>query len=484
MQVSVFNTLTQRKEILEPVREGQIGMYVCGPTVYDMSHIGHARAYVAYDVIARFLRYLGYKVTYVRNFTDVDDNIIRKAKALGKSSQEVAEMFISEFRADMGALGVENPDVEPKVTDHIPEVISLIEKIVKNGMAYVSDGDVYFSVRNFPEYGKLSKRNLDSLEAGARVEPGVRKKDPLDFVLWKAAKPGEPQWDSPWGKGRPGWHIECSAMSAKYLGETFDIHAGGKDLVFPHHENEIAQSEAASGKPFVRVWLHNGFVQIDNEKMSKSLGNFLTVREIVGRFEGETLRYFLLGTHYRNPINFSDPLLVDAQKRVEYLYETLAKTDQRLEGKEKTSGTILEEEKVKSIRQEFFNSLGNDFNTAEALGVLSEAFSLMNELVEKPKSKDKASVTRTLFKLREDVGHMGEVLGLFQQAPQPFLLQLREKKAREKGIDAQIVEELLNSRQQARQQKDFAAADQVREKLKAMGVELMDTPRGTVWKIP
>jgi len=483
MELRTFNTLTNRKEAIQPLVPGAIGMYVCGPTVYDMSHVGHARVYVTFDVVARFLRHAGYKVTYVRNFTDVDDKIIKRANEKGVKSTEISERYIAEFLADMGALGVERPTVEPKVTEHIPEIIALIQRIGANGKAYESGGDVYFSVRSFDGYCKLSKRNLDELEAGARVEPGDRKKDPLDFALWKAAKPGEPEWDSPWGKGRPGWHIECSAMSAKYLGDTFDIHAGGKDLIFPHHENEIAQSEAASGKPFARVWMHNGFVQIDNEKMSKSLGNFFTIRDVLEKVEAEALRYFLLGTHYRNPINFSDVALADAERRVDYLYETLAKADEKLAGKEPTPGELLEKEKVEKVVAGFEAAMADDFNAADALGGLAEPFALMNELAEKPKSKDKAAVLRTLHRLRKDVDLVGKVLGLFQQDPKAFLLRRREKKAKAKGIDGAVVEQKIQERANARKAKDFAAADRVRDELKGLGVEIMDTPTGTTWKV-
>src|SRR5690606_2954775 len=283
MAQRLFNTLTNRKEDLVPIEEGKIGMYVCGPTVYDMSHLGHARAYVAFDTIARWLEASGFQVELVRNYTDVDDKIIRRAEELGESPREVSERYIAEFQRDMEGLNVRPAQVEPKVTEHMPEIVAMIAKLIEAGAAYESEGDVYFSVRSFPDYGKLSKRRLEDLRAGARVEPGEKKKDPLDFALWKAAKPGEPAWESPWGKGRPGWHIECSAMSARYLGKTFDIHGGGKDLVFPHHENEIAQSEAAHEKPFAKYWMHSGFVTIQAEKMAKSLGNFVTIRDLLGR---------------------------------------------------------------------------------------------------------------------------------------------------------------------------------------------------------
>jgi cysteinyl-tRNA synthetase len=486
MDIRVFNTLTARKEALVPLQSGKVGMYVCGPTVYDMSHVGHARVYVTFDVVARFLRFAGFEVTYVRNFTDIDDKIIRRAQEKGVSARELSERFIAEFLADMDVLGVERPNVQPRVTDHVPEIVALIQAIIARGYAYPAAGDVYFAVRDFPGYGKLSKRNLDDLEAGARVEPGEQKRDPLDFALWKAAKPGEPAWDSPWGQGRPGWHIECSAMSAKYLGETFDLHAGGKDLVFPHHENEIAQSEAASGKPFAKFWMHNGFVQIDNEKMSKSLGNFFTVREVLQKVEPESLRYFLLGTHYRNPINFSDFALADAERRVDYLYETLTKVDERLAGAAPSAGDILEAPVVEKVMSDFTEALCDDFNTAGALAALGQAFALMNDLSDpvKIKGKDKAAVTRTLLRLRGEVSRIGGVLGLFGQDPKAFLLRRRARKAAEKGIDEARIESLIRDRGAARKAKDFASADRIRGELKSLGVEIMDGPSGTAWKIP
>jgi cysteinyl-tRNA synthetase len=483
MEIRVFNTLTLRKEPLTPLRPGEVRMYVCGPTVYDMSHVGHARVYVTFDVVVRFLRSQGFKVTYVRNYTDVDDKIIKRANDLGVPAAEVSERFIREFVADMEALGVARADVEPKVTEHIPDIIALIEKIVARGHAYASKGDVYFAVRGFDGYGKLSRRNLDDLEAGARVEPGEQKKDPLDFALWKAAKAGEPCWDSPWGKGRPGWHIECSAMSARYLGETFDIHAGGKDLVFPHHENEIAQSEAASGKPFARVWLHNGFVTIDNEKMSKSLGNFFTIRDVLKKVEAEALRRFLLGTHYRNPINFSDVALADAEKRLDYEYETLAKVQERLAGKDPGPASGNEQKSGLAARERFFSAMADDFNAAEALGGLSEAFALMNDLCEK-KGRERDSAARQLAFLRGEVLAASKILGLHQQDPRAFLLRRRARRAAEKGVDAAKVEKLLADRAAARRSRDFAAADRIRDELKAMGVEIMDGSAGTTWKVP
>lgn len=483
MDISLNNTMTGKKEVFRPITPGKVGLYVCGPTVYDMSHIGHARVYVTFDVVARFLRSLGNDVTYVRNFTDIDDKIIRRANEQGVSASEISEKFIAEFQKDMASLGVDPADVEPKVTEHIPEIIALIEKIMANGYAYESGGDVYFSVRSFPGYGKLSKRDLDQLEAGARVEVGDKKRDPLDFALWKAAKPGEPFWESPWGKGRPGWHIECSAMSAKYLGETFDIHAGGKDLVFPHHENEIAQSEAASGKAFANFWMHNGFVQIDNEKMSKSLGNFFTIRDVLKTYEAESLRMFLLGTHYRNPINFSDAALSDAERRLDYLYETLAKVNERLSASAKTEGSILEEAAVKAIVPDFQKAMCDDFNAAEALGQLSAPFALMNQLCEKPRGKKGQEADRTLRAILAELDKVCAVLGILREESNAYLLRRRARKAAERGINPEVVEAKIQERQEARQAKDFARADAIRGELKEMGVELMDTPTGTGWKV-
>ena len=330
MPLRVFNTLTNEKQDFTPLRPGRMGLYVCGITVYDLPHIGHARMLTAFDVAVRYLRWAGWEVAYVRNWTDVDDKIIRRAQERGQDPKRFAEHFIEECRKDMQALKILPADAEPKATEHVPEMQELIARLIERGNAYASQGDVYFSVRSFPGYGKLSKRHLEDLRAGARVEPGEQKRDPLDFALWKAAKPGEPAsvtWDSPWGPGRPGWHIECSAMSQKFLGTTFDVHGGGKDLVFPHHENEIAQSEAASGQELARFWLHNGFVNVDAEKMSKSLGNFRTIRDLLTHWDGEALRAFLLSTQYRHPINFSESAIVESDRRVEYFYESLAKGD-------------------------------------------------------------------------------------------------------------------------------------------------------------
>ncbi|HEY0839979.1 MAG TPA: cysteine--tRNA ligase [Vulgatibacter sp.] len=485
MAQKLLNTLTNQKEELVAENDRKIGMYVCGPTVYDLSHAGHARCYVVWDTVARWLRASGWDVTVVRNYTDVDDKIIRRANELGEPAHEVSERFIGEFKKDMRALHVGPADVEPKVTDHMPEIIGLIEKLVGKGFAYESEGDVYFAVRAFEPYGKLSKRNLDDLLSGARVEPGEQKRDPLDFALWKAAKPGEPFWESPWGKGRPGWHIECSAMSAKYLGPSFEIHGGGKDLVFPHHENEIAQSEAAHGVTFAKYWMHNGFLTINAEKMGKSLGNFFTIRDLLEHVDGEAIRYAIQLTHYRSPLDFSLEAIVAAQTRVAYVYETLAKVDARLAGASDAAeeGPVLEPERIAATWAAFTEAMEDDFNTAAALGGISEIFGWMNELVEKPPVKDRALVARTLHRLRAEVRRVAAVLGVFEQPPVEWLEGLRTRLAGQKGIDPSWVEERIAVRADARRAKDYAAADAVRAELLARGVEIMDSSGGTTWRI-
>jgi cysteinyl-tRNA synthetase len=480
MSVRIFNTLSGDKEPLQPLHPPDVGFYVCGPTVYDMSHVGHARVYVAFDVVVRYLRWRGYRVKLVRNFTDVDDKIIKRAAEVGEKPSDVSERFIREYLFDMASLGVGRGDVEPKVTEHIPEIVAIIEKLVAKGLAYASQGDVYFAVRLDPSYGKLSRRKLDDMRAGARVEPGEQKRDPLDFALWKAAKPGEPAWPSPWGQGRPGWHIECSAMSEKYLGVTFDLHAGGKDLVFPHHENEIAQSEGASGQPFVKIWLHNGFVTLDEEKMSKSLGNFFTIRDVVAKFEPEALRLFLLSTHYRSPINFSDKTLAEAEKRLDYFYETLGKVDLLLVG----APAVPEPAMAEAVIAAFTEAMDDDFNTPEALATLSGPFSKLNELAEKPgKGAQRAQRQAEAAALRRSLLEVGAVLGLYQRPAAEYLAERQSHLAVRRGLDVASVEGLIAQRNEARKGKDFARADAIRGELAALRVEIMDGPSGTSWKI-
>jgi cysteinyl-tRNA synthetase len=480
MPILIHDTLAGAKRQLEPLVPGQIGLYACGPTVYDLSHLGHARCYVVWDVVVRHLRARGHRVRFVRNFTDVDDKIIKRANERGEDPVALAAGFAAEFHRDMDALGCLRPDVEPRVSDHIPQIVEVIRVLVEKGFAYApGNGDVYFAVRLFPEYGRLSRRNLDDLLAGARVEPGEVKRDPLDFALWKAAKPGEPRWTSPWGEGRPGWHIECSAMTRQHLGDTFDLHTGGKDLVFPHHTNEIAQSVCAYGDAvhadtYARAWLHNGFVEIDDQKMSKSLGNFFTVRQVLERFDAEGLRLFLLGTHYRRDFNFSDTVLAEAERRLSYLYETAEKADRASGGAAPSDGDGL----VERCRA----ALDDDFNTPQVLGLMAEAFTAANALVDRRGKKTPEEKTR-LAAFARDARLVGETLGLLQRPPAQALLALRDKAAARRGVDGAAVAARLAERTEARRARDFARSDAIRDALLAQGVAIMDGPEGTTWKV-
>lgn len=522
MSLTVFNTLTNRKEPFKPLAPDKIGMYVCGVTVYDMCHIGHARALVTADVIYRFLDYLGFETTYVRNFTDLDDKIINRANQLGCSTQEITDKYIQAFYTDMDALGIKRPDIEPRVTEHIPDIIKTVETLLRKGHAYQVEGDVYYEVGTFDDYGKLSKRNLEDLKAGARVEVDQRKRSPLDFALWKASKPGEPMWDSPWGKGRPGWHIECSTMSTKYLGETFDLHGGGKDLVFPHHENEIAQSEAASGKPFCRYFFHNGFVNIDKEKMSKSLGNFHTVKDICDRYHPEALRAFLLTTHYRSPINFEVnwtcpacgenidsekvaestcgscghrlseqerhqalrfPSLEESVHRLHYLYKTLARLNEYISRSATGTGEIIRQEEIDGLLPCFEQAMNDDFNAAKAFTALNEAMRFANELLDNQENRSEALLLGSLCALRDIIQPMTSVLGILQGNPEQVLTDLQSRALESRALDDKEIESLVNARTQARKEKNFKRSDEIRDQLVQMGVELMDSAEGTSWKI-
>ncbi len=483
MAIKVFNTIAGKKEDFIPIKPDEVRMYVCGVTVYDMCHIGHARAYVAFDVIYRYLKEKGFRVTYVRNFTDVDDKIIKRANELGVKTEEITEKYISEFYTDMESLGVSKADIEPKVTEHINEIIALIQKIIDNGYAYVSGGDVYFSVESFPGYGKLSGRRLDDMKAGARVEVNEQKRHPMDFALWKESKPGEPFWDSPWGKGRPGWHIECSAMSTKYLGTTFDIHGGGKDLIFPHHENEIAQSEGAYKVPFVRYWLHNGFVNINEEKMSKSLGNFFTIREVTSRYYPEALRYFMLGTHYRSPINYSVDAISESEGRVEYYYSTLREMNNAIGSFGGPLKDFPAKEEVDKNLQEFFDSMDDDFNTAKALANLSNLLRLANDIILKRNQYPKDIFRSSLCYIREKIMIMGRIFGIMEKEPLSVLKSITTMKAKRLGIDVDEVSRLIEERSLARKEKNFQKSDEIRDRLLKMGIAIMDTPEGTLWRI-
>jgi cysteinyl-tRNA synthetase len=481
MSIQIHDTLAGRKRELVPLEPGKLGVYVCGPTVYDAAHIGHARSYVAWDVVIRHLRARGFQVKFVRNFTDVDDKIIRRAQERGEDPISMAAGFADAFDRDMDALGNLRPDVTPRVTGHIPEIVALIEKLVAKGYAYApGNGDVYYAVRKFEDYGRLSRRNLDELQAGARVEPGEAKHDPLDFALWKAAKPGEPSWGSPWGPGRPGWHIECSAMTLKHLGPRFDLHAGGKDLIFPHHSNEIAQSAAASGDPpraedFAQYWAHNGFLNIDDEKMSKSLGNFFTIQQVLARYDGEGLRYFLLGTHYRRDFNFSDVLLGEAERRLRSLYETMEKADRLADGTSPAArgGALVERS---------LEALDDDFNTPQVLGFLAEAFTAANALADR-KGRRTPQDRAELAAFARDARTVARVLGILQREPAIALLAIRAKAAARRGIDPAAIEQRIAERAAARAARDYARSDAIRDELLAQGVALMDGPGGTTWTV-
>jgi cysteinyl-tRNA synthetase len=454
--MKIYNTMARMKEELVPMTPGEIKMYSCGVTVYDFSHVGHARMLVVFDVIARYLRFAGYRVTFVRNFTDIDDKIIRRAAQEGIPAREVSERNVAAFHEDMAALGVLPPDVEPKATEHLPEMIGLIERLVAKGYAYVVDGDVYFEVRRSAGYGKLSGKNLDELQAGARVEVDERKRDPRDFALWKSAKPGEPAWESPWGAGRPGWHIECSAMAMRYLGESFDIHGGGDDLIFPHHECEVAQTEADTGKPFARYWVHNGMVNMGREKMSKSLGNMLTIRDLVARHDPAALRLFLLGTHYRSPLEWSEARVEDSARALQRLWRPIDEAAKHAAGPAALQALPAE---VAVFRQRFVDAMDDDFNTPEALGAL---FDFSRAL----RSTDIAPAT--LVQGARELTALAGSLGL--QGP------------RRSGLDEARLDRLIEERREARRERNFKRADEIRAEIEQLGAILEDKPTGTVWR--
>jgi cysteinyl-tRNA synthetase len=490
VQLRITNTLTRQKEPFAPIVPGEVSLYVCGVTVYDFSHVGHARVYVFFDVVQRTLCKLGFKVRYVRNFTDVDDKIIKRANENGEESRALSERFIAAFHEDMAALGCESPDVEPKVTTHMAAIVAMVEQIVARGHAYEVPGetaesrDVYFSIDTFPQYGELSRRQQDDNEAGAsdRVAPDPRKRNPADFALWKSAKPGEPWWDSPWGKGRPGWHIECSAMSCKHLGSRFDIHGGGKDLVFPHHENEIAQSKAATGDTFAQRWMHLAFLTIDQEKMSKSLGNFFTIRDVLARFHAQVLRYFLLSAHYLHPLNFSDKALEEANRRVLAVYEKLAAADAWLVGKPATvNGKTAPV--VESARSEFWDALCDDFNTPRALAALSEPIAALGQALDKPKA---AGGDVAIAEVLEFMRETGKVLGVFDRDPAAVVAEIvegeRQRRFPDGSDERRRIDSLVAERQAARVAKDWPRADVLRDELTNVGVELRDSREGTSWR--
>ena len=460
--MKIYNTMTRKKEELVPLVPGEISMYVCGPTVYNFIHIGNARPLVVFDTLRRYLEYKGYKVRFISNFTDIDDKLIRRANEEHTTVPELADKYIKEYRQDAEGLCAEPATCNPRATKHIPQIIRLVETLIEKGHAYpVANGDVYFSVRSFPGYGKLSGQSIDDLESGARIEPGDLKRDPLDFALWKGAKPGEPAWDCPWGKGRPGWHIECSAMSMELLGPTFDIHAGGQDLIFPHHENEIAQSEAATGKPFARYWMHNGYINVDNQKMSKSLGNFRLVRDIAQEFDLEAVRLFLLSAQYRNPINFTRELIEQANTALTRIRTARERLAEAKEG----PATAEDESFIASLAEHekrFCDAMDDDLNTADALGAMFDYARAVNTFVTEPRSKEALERAAKLF------DDMTNVLGILQHS-----------KSEEFPKEAVA---LLNERAEARKARNWARADQIREELKAMGFAVEDSKEGAKLK--
>ncbi|MCM0147342.1 cysteine--tRNA ligase [Photobacterium galatheae] len=456
--LKIYNSLTRQKEEFKPIVPGKVGMYVCGVTIYDLCHIGHGRTFVAFDVVSRYLRYSGYDLTFVRNITDIDDKIIKRAAENGESCDSLTERLIGEMYTDFDALGMARPDVEPRATKFIAEIIALCERLIERGFAYVADnGDVMFEVSKFDEYGKLSGQDLEQLQAGARVDIETAKRSPLDFVLWKMSKPGEPTWESPWGPGRPGWHIECSAMNSAILGDHFDIHGGGSDLQFPHHENEIAQSCCAHDTQYVNTWMHSGMVMVDREKMSKSLGNFFTIRDVLGYYDAESVRYFLMSGHYRSQLNYSEENLKQARSALERLYTALRGLDETVAAQ--GGEAFVERFKV---------AMDDDFNTPEAYSVLFDLAREINRL----KTEDLAVASALGARLRE----LGSVLGLLAQEPEAFL------QSGAKEDDVAEIEALIQQRLDARAAKDWAAADTARDQLTAMGIILEDGPQGTTWR--
>ncbi|HBE8874033.1 TPA: cysteine--tRNA ligase [Clostridioides difficile] len=463
--MKVYNTLTRTKEEFVPLEEGKVKMYVCGPTVYNYIHIGNARPFIIFDTLRRYLEYRGYDVTYVQNFTDVDDKIINRSHEEGISPEEVAAKYIKEYFVDCDGLGIKRATVHPQVTDNIQQIIEFIKELEDKGYAYAVNGDVYFDTNKFEGYGKLSGQKQEDLEAGARIEVNDQKRHPMDFVLWKAKKEGEPGWDSPWGEGRPGWHIECSVMSKRYLGETIDIHAGGQDLTFPHHENEIAQSEARSGKTFSKYWMHNGYININDEKMSKSKGNFFTVRDISKLYDLEIVRFFMLSTHYRNPVNFSDEMLNQAKAGLERLYNTKEKLEFTLSNLVESPLTEKEVELVKELddfRQKFIDAMDDDVNTADAVSVIFELAKLINSNVDENSSLEFAK------KCLDEFNELTGVLNIVN-------------KKKDTVLDKDI-EELIQKRTDAKKNKEFQLADDIRQQLLDMGIVLEDTRQGVKWK--
>jgi cysteinyl-tRNA synthetase len=483
MTLKLYNTATRMKEDFQPLEQGKVGMYVCGVTVYDLCHIGHARSAIVFDVLVRYLRSRGLEVTYVRNFTDVDDKIIDRARQKGKDPKDLAQEFIDAFYEDMGSIGVLHADIEPRATEHIAEMIEMINTLINGGYAYIEGGDVFYSVERLGDYGKLSGRLLEEMKAGSRVAVDEKKRHPMDFVLWKSAKPGEPQWPSPWGPGRPGWHIECSVMSSFFLGPTFDIHGGGEDLLFPHHENERAQSMAATGGQFARYWIHNGFVTVESEKMSKSLGNFLTIRDALKIYHPEVLRLFLLSKHYRSPLDFSRDAVLDLQSGLIRIYRTLQRLGDSVGGLENGKGIplfgSLSDEKKGSFLEQFIHAMDDDMNTPAALAAVFDCVREINRLLDEHGNKPDGDTRARLESDRRDVCRAARVLGILEKAPADFFEKIASSG---EAIGVREIESLIDERAKARKEKDWAKADGLRKRLTDMGIVLEDTPRGTTWR--
>ncbi|MBF0103794.1 MAG: cysteine--tRNA ligase [Deltaproteobacteria bacterium] len=477
--MQIYNTLTRKKEDLIPLEAGRVKMYACGITVYDFCHLGHARALLTYDIIARYLKYKGYQVLFVRNITDIDDKIINRANERGIDYRDLTKQYIGYFYEDTNTLGLLRPDHEPRATDCIAEIIALVQGLIDKDLAYNVHGDVFYAVRKFKGYGKLSGKNIEELSSGARVDVNEAKRDPLDFALWKAAKLNEPSWDSPWGKGRPGWHIECSAMSMKYLSATFDIHGGGRDLIFPHHENEIAQSEGFTDKPFARYWFHNGFVNINTEKMSKSLGNFKTIRDILQKFPAEVVRFFILSSHYRSPLDYTDQNIFDAVTSLERYYETKKRLkDYCAQGLDPASPEKLGD-KIAAFKNDFITSMDDDFNTAKVVGAVFEWVRVWNKLLDEGRAL--CDDIRVFFNVIEEIH---QTLGMFGSDPDVFLTELKNKRVTQTAVSPESIEGLIAERQGARKGKNFKRSDEIRDELLKNGIVLKDHPDGTTsWTV-
>jgi len=471
-EIQVYNTLTKRKEVFQPMEDGKVSIYVCGVTPYNHPHIGNARPFVTWDVIHRFLEYCGYEVRHIQNFTDVDDKIIQAARLAERSWDEIAEENIEAYFTAMDALHVRRTDCYPRVSEHIDEIIAMIEELLAKGHAYTLHGDVYYDISTFAAYGELSGRTVEDMLAGARVEVDGEKRNPGDFALWKAAKPEEPAWESPWGQGRPGWHIECSAMSTKYLGDTFDFHGGGSDLIFPHHENEIAQSEGCTGRHFVNYWVHNGFITINQEKMSKSLDNFFLVKDILAHYSADALRFFLISTHYRSPLDFSDERLEEAERTLERIDGAIRKARFRRDGAAAVSNEAAQamQSAAEAAKEEFIAAMSDDFNTAMALGVLFTLVRRLNTYLAEEADTDRTALEAVLGVLRD----MTEILGILPQS-------WAEGDAADEHAYRELMEVILAVRQEARAQKQYAVSDAIRDRLQAIGITLEDGPEGTVW---